>query len=452
MPQPAELSVPSANVAWVYFAQGFLFRSTDRGGTWEQRPLPVSRPGVGPEISFVDDQNGWYSTSGSPETQCNGQLAAIWRTTDGGATWQLLNTAGISTSQCKEGLSFVDPTHGFLAAWDDNHRPTIYRTADGGKSWAGATLPDPPGSATQGGGVALRAGLVRSFGSTLLVSALGNQAAPYVFRSTDGGATWGAIAQGALSGANDIVFVTASRWLQLIAIDQSLETTDSGRTWHPYSTDYSQAAPIAPLIVFGDSLIGFATVRGSIQRTVDGGFHWVVIQTPGTRAPAPSPSPPAAASSSSCHAQANPAPSAGWLTFSSASWCYSVAYPAAWYDLSTLGAPDTEQYFSNEKVGAPLSLTGAGIFLGLSAVPGECPTPGAYYRVDGQAALDVDGQAVSRTYGYLAPPQSETAWMIYAAIPHGATCYTFRFITLAQAARDHNVAIADKMIASFRSS
>jgi photosystem II stability/assembly factor-like uncharacterized protein len=282
LPQTAELSAPSGDVVWVYFAQGFLFRSSDRGDTWEQSSLPVSQPGVWPEISFVDAQNGWYSTSGSPETQCNGQQTAIWRTIDGGATWQMLTFTGIEYSQCKEGLSFVDPTHGFFAAWDDNHRPTIYRTADGGKTWAGATLPDPPGFVTQGSGVALRAGLVREFGSTLLVSAFGSQRAPYVFQSTDGGANWIVIAQGALSPANDIAFITASRWVQLIAIDQSLETTDSGRTWHPYSSDYSQAAPVAPVIVFGDSLVGYATVRGSIQRTVDGGLHWVMIKTPGT--------------------------------------------------------------------------------------------------------------------------------------------------------------------------
>ena len=282
MPQPAELSVPSSEVLWVYFAQGFLFRSTDRGHTWEQRSLPVSQPGVWPEISFVDAQNGWYSTSGSPETQCNGQDTAIWHTSDGGTTWQMLKTIGIGHAQCKEGLSFVDSTHGFLAAWDDNHQPTIYRTADGGTTWTGATMPDPQGFVTQGAGVVLRAGLVREFGSTLLVSALANQGAPYVFRSTDGGATWISFARGNLSPPNDIAYVTASRWLQLIGIDQSVETTDSGRTWHSYSSDYSQAAPIAPVIIFGDSLVGYATVRGSIQRTVDGGLHWVMIKTPGT--------------------------------------------------------------------------------------------------------------------------------------------------------------------------
>jgi photosystem II stability/assembly factor-like uncharacterized protein len=281
LPQTAVISAPSGNVVWVYFAQGFLFRSVDRGDTWEQRSLPPIPAAAWPEISFVDSQNGWYSTSGSPETQCNAQQAAIWHTGDGGSTWQSLSTTGISDSQCKEGLSFVDSTHGFLAAWDDNHRPTIYRTSDGGRTWSGATLPDPPGFVTLGAGIALRAGLVKRFGSTLLVSAFGNEGPPYVFRSTDGGATWIAIARGTLA-REDIALTTSSRWLQIVPADQTVETTDSGKTWHPFTSDYSQAAPVAPVTVFGDSVVGYATVRGSIQRTADGGAHWVIIKTPGT--------------------------------------------------------------------------------------------------------------------------------------------------------------------------
>jgi photosystem II stability/assembly factor-like uncharacterized protein len=34
--------------------------------------------------------------------------------------------------------------------------------------------------------------------------------------------------------------------------------------------------------VFGDANVGYATVRGSIQRTTDGGAHWTAIKTPGT--------------------------------------------------------------------------------------------------------------------------------------------------------------------------
>jgi photosystem II stability/assembly factor-like uncharacterized protein len=57
---------------------------------------------------------------------------------------------------------------------------------------------------------------------------------------------------------------------------------NAGKTWHLYPSDYSQAAPVAPQIVFSDPLVGYATVRGSIQRTIDGGPHWTYLKTPGT--------------------------------------------------------------------------------------------------------------------------------------------------------------------------
>jgi photosystem II stability/assembly factor-like uncharacterized protein len=289
MPTWAQLSA-SKELIWVLVANTVLFRSTDRGSSWEQRSLPPTNGGYLPEISFANLNDGWYSTGGSPETQCNGAGTAIWRTTDGAATWRQValvpGSSGIGDAQCKEGLAFIDETHGFLAAWDDNHAPSIYRTADGGISWIAATLPDPPGFTTQTGGDTLRAGLVRAFGSTLLVPAWGMQPGAqaqteYVFASHDGGATWTYLAT-TRSGVNNITFVSASRWLELIVPDQSVETTDAGKTWHPYPSDYSQAAPVAPQIVFGDSLFGYATVRGSIQRTVDGGLHWSYVKTPGT--------------------------------------------------------------------------------------------------------------------------------------------------------------------------
>jgi photosystem II stability/assembly factor-like uncharacterized protein len=127
----------------------------------------------------------------------------------------------------------------------------------------------------------LQPGLVSAFGSTLLVQASMNNSEGYVqaiFRSTDGGATWTYLAerQGVLA------FLTPTRWIQLEISEPSWETNDAGKSWHPYPSDYTQAAGVAPDLVFGDPQVGYATVRGGIARTVDGGHHWVWIETPGT--------------------------------------------------------------------------------------------------------------------------------------------------------------------------
>jgi photosystem II stability/assembly factor-like uncharacterized protein len=306
MPTTVQLSASSDNVVWAYVANSALFRSTDRGDTWERRPVPESIGQGPPEVSFVDDGTGWFSTGGSLEGQCTGAGIVVWRTLDAGASWKrvglipgLFDVGITGYPQCEAGLSFVDGGMlGFLPAWDDSHPSSIYRSSDDGQSWGdgAAKLRDPPGFRTQAGGYNLRAGLVRSFGpcepaqvgescSLLLVPVWGIQPgtqaeSQYVFTSTDG-INWFYLAT-APSGSSHVTLVSWSRWLELSAPGQSVETTDAGKTWHPYPSDYSQAAPVAPQIVFGDALVGYATVRGSIQRTVDGGLHWTYIKTPGT--------------------------------------------------------------------------------------------------------------------------------------------------------------------------
>jgi len=188
---------------------------------------------------------------------------------------------------CKSGLASADATHALLAAWSPNAAPLIYRTADDGQTWKASTkLPDPPGFTTQSIGVALRPGRPRAFGSIVLVDAVGlglasGQATRYVFRSADSGATFAYVST--VPGSEGAVaYVTATRWLLIAPPSSSMETTDGGASWHAYTTDYSQAAPVTPDIVFGDANVGYATARGSIQRTTDGGAHWTTIKTPGT--------------------------------------------------------------------------------------------------------------------------------------------------------------------------
>jgi photosystem II stability/assembly factor-like uncharacterized protein len=284
MPSSAELSAASSDAVWTIVYYRYLYRSIDRGITWEQRPVPATFKFFGPDISFVSATEGWFSVSGQPTGDCAAESIAIWHTTDAGVTWQPLGSNGIAASQCKQGLSFVDSTHGYLDAWDPNHAAVIYRTADGGRTWtASNALPTPPSFKTVCDCIRMHAGLVRAFGSTLLVTA-SQQAAPgaqYVYRSTDAGATWTYLASAPEQDGN-VVFVTATRWIKLSGPGQSTETTDSGVSWHRYASDYSQAAPVAAAFVFADTQVGYGTVRGEIVRTVDGGLHWTWIHTPGT--------------------------------------------------------------------------------------------------------------------------------------------------------------------------
>lgn len=282
LPSFAKLSAPSSNVAWILVAGSRLFRSTDRGSSWDEHSLPSSVRSAA--LSFVSEREGWLASVDPAGAPCRSEPSTIWHTTDAAATWQQVSVTGITSAACNGSLSFTDAQHGFVAALDQRSGPVIYRTSDGAKNWTmSGPLPDPPGLPMQGGRPDIQLGRVRAFGATLLVPAtIAGQAglASYVYRSQDGGATWTVAAS--IPSAGTLAIVTASRWLRLGPAGTAFESTDAGGTWQAFASDYSQAAPIAPEIVFGDANTGYATVRGGLQRSVDGGAHWITLKTPGT--------------------------------------------------------------------------------------------------------------------------------------------------------------------------
>src|SRR5207245_580576 len=200
MPTTAQLVAPSSNVVWVLVDYAGLYRSTDQGAHWELRPMPAEF-GVRPSMSFIDDHEGWLLAPGSPTTQCQQAKAAVWHTTDAGATWQNLFAGGIADRQ-------------------------------------------------------------------------------YMFVSTDLGVTWVGKQKVA---SRAMVMVSETRWRQLAMPGQSFESTNGGQQFHQYDSDFNTDTPAGAQFVFADAQVGYAEGRGSLQRTIDGGAHWVRIATPGTQ-------------------------------------------------------------------------------------------------------------------------------------------------------------------------
>jgi photosystem II stability/assembly factor-like uncharacterized protein len=249
-------------VVWADAGQSLLLMSTDRGDTWQQRPVP---PALGhlAGSAFAGVREGWLVDSPA----CGGAGARIWHTTDAGATWQDLHASGIPALDCGSHLSFSDSAHGYLTGTGQNPGPVVYRTMDGGRTWAASQpLPSPPGARG-----ALRPEAVRPFGSDLLVTA-----DRFVFRSVDGGATW-RYAATAPDGSAAVALVTATRWLRLVAPGQSMETLDAGATWHRFDSTYAPEAPVSVDFAFADSQLGYTEEHQGIRRTEDGGLHWSYV-------------------------------------------------------------------------------------------------------------------------------------------------------------------------------
>jgi photosystem II stability/assembly factor-like uncharacterized protein len=263
-------------VVWALVAERRLFVSADRGQTWKEAALSYT-PFTAFGFSIIDSTNVWM-TAGSDE---------IWRTTDGARSWRQLPFRGIPiTDQCVPGtLDFVDKTHGFTS-----RGPTIYRTSDGGATWSPVAqlLPTDFPSPTSVDGISIKA-----FGNDYLALVRGHDVqfhdSMFVFRSSDGGAGWSYVASipnAFVSGMGlvNVSFLTESTWVKILP-GQSMETTDGGKTWHAYPSDYAGDVGLLGDVVFGDASVGYVTIRGSIQRTEDGGQHWAKLATPGVAQP-----------------------------------------------------------------------------------------------------------------------------------------------------------------------
>jgi len=143
----------------------------------------------------------------------------------------------------------------------------------------------------------------------------------------------------------------------------------------------------------------------------------------------------------------------GWKTYLSARWGYSIDYPADWFDLDNAGAPDTQKYFSNERVGAPLEMTARGVWVTVEVQPnptGPCPPSYVSKYVVRQSPTTLDSVATTRYVINMTPSGGEAGYIIGVWGMHSASCYSIQFLSTTPATRDALAGTADKLIASFR--
>ncbi|MGE5227844.1 MAG: YCF48-related protein [Planctomycetaceae bacterium] len=215
-----------------------LMATQDEGRTWYELTPPGRPQGAALEYpDFLDPATGWVVAS-----NCSGGRALLYRTTDGGRTWATTK-AGYHT--CNAGArivpDFVDPMHGWLL----HVEPTapfavLERTTDGGTTWRRV------GPRMQGAPARV------AFTSTTTGWMSGLQEGHGVLaRSTDGGRTW-----------------------SQVGLPPPPKTVTSGT---PY--------PDVPTALADGSLVEPVTYRRPngatlvFDRSTDGGATWSVVRT-----------------------------------------------------------------------------------------------------------------------------------------------------------------------------
>ncbi len=271
----------SATEGWTTSSGGRLLHTTDGGATWGSlNPEPGQslrfKDGPGPGISFVGASNGWViGTSGTMEEPAG---AAIFSTTNGGASWTQTNIPGADYGI---GIQFLDANHGWAligtGTFPTSITGAVIRTTDGGGSWNTAHT-------TAAQEVVLYISFVSASEGWAVqdsVDASGDFVPPFkILHTTDGGSNWSTQFTASTGGEFEVIQFTDALNGWMCGSDARLmKTTNGGALWSDVTTCVDPGARNDALF-FLDANTGWVAGNSgggggsSIARTTDGGSTW----------------------------------------------------------------------------------------------------------------------------------------------------------------------------------
>ncbi len=247
-------------------SNGVVLRSTDTGKTWPA-VTPVPNGGTLYGIWFFDQWKGFALGDGG-----------LWRTNDGGQSW---NGMYLNSNYYLRSLYFVDKSVGFIGTADPTQNPLpgqngeIWKTSDGGATWNEVYNTMVSNSQPGTGGI-------YNFQFTSATHGIATGKFGMVLVTNDGGNTWtqgnsgvtGSIAHTAFVGGNTIFAVVLGNsydWPADTVGGAVIKTTDGGMNWQTVQTTSYAPQGIA---TNGNGVITAAGFGGNILESRDNGMTW----------------------------------------------------------------------------------------------------------------------------------------------------------------------------------
>ena len=271
----SDAQMRTASDAWVVGASDARFpnsvlHTTDGGGMWQQVGVGDLAGNSLQAVDFVSAQEGWILGLGGVAVH----------TTNGGASWSAQTVDAGAADDAWYGLDMADADHGVAVGSQSGGFlivPLISRTTDG-ETWQPVTNPGA------GGGEPLHE--VRMIDAQRGV-AVGSGAT--VVYTANGGEDWTRFGnlplavKAALTDFWGLSVVDARHWWVSGLDGMVVSTADAGATWHeqtlPLPSGTHQWDSYVYDIEFTDLANGWATARGAVYHTTDGGVTWTMQRT-----------------------------------------------------------------------------------------------------------------------------------------------------------------------------
>ncbi|MBN2057587.1 MAG: hypothetical protein JW782_02170 [Candidatus Saganbacteria bacterium] len=237
---------PSAGVGYAAGSSGsdgLILKTTDSGENWSSLTSFPNADRI-TDIFFISDDTGWVTCDTTA-----GSFIPVYKTTDGGSTWNSC-VVGLDTTADFKSVQFISADTGWVAG----ENGLIYRTTNGGTNWSqqaagltGSTLNDL-NFIDQNNGWAVGAGGV-------------------IMATTNSGTNWTLQTSGTGSDLQAVAFYDAGNGVAAGSSGTLLSTTNAGLNWSA-TNETTQAINS---VFFSDQYNGWAAGAAgtSLKRVTD---------------------------------------------------------------------------------------------------------------------------------------------------------------------------------------
>jgi photosystem II stability/assembly factor-like uncharacterized protein len=260
------------NTAWIVGARQSIYKSTDGGFTWVNKFHMDTTSYVAKDVCFINPTTGFVG--------CN--FGKILKTTNGGDSWNPIYVPDLTTTNFR--IHFFDVNLGFALSTKSSSLAYIYKTTDGGATWD--SLAAIAGNMYAMDFYSPTSGIVTGNNGNLWYTADG-------IKWTKASITYTPLQNYSRTDQWAVRFISASTIISCgwgsTAIGNEptifLKSTDVGVTWNQMTqADVNKTFVNFNSIYFKDQLngisVGGSTYPGTvICRTTDGGTTWVPLPT-----------------------------------------------------------------------------------------------------------------------------------------------------------------------------